>query len=112
MASTSIASESNWNLKMLVFLERGKPEYPEKNPQSNSSLQHPCFPPSLGGGGGVRERGEGGEGVLGGAFHRLVFLAFISFSFVETVLSSFIALFILNLLCLQKYYFQLLGYSK
>ena len=22
---------SNWNLKMLVFEERGKPEYPEKN---------------------------------------------------------------------------------
>ena len=24
-------SWSNWNLKMLVFEERGKPEYPEKN---------------------------------------------------------------------------------
>ena len=22
---------SNWNVKMLVFEERGKPEYPEKN---------------------------------------------------------------------------------
>jgi len=22
---------SNWNLKMLVFEERGKPEYPDKN---------------------------------------------------------------------------------
>ena len=25
-------SWSNWNLEMLVFRERGKPEYPEKNP--------------------------------------------------------------------------------
>ena len=24
-------SWSNWNLEMLVFEERGKPEYPEKN---------------------------------------------------------------------------------
>ena len=24
-------SGSNWNLEMLVFEERGKPEYPEKN---------------------------------------------------------------------------------
>ena len=25
------STESNWNFKMLVFEERGKPEYPEKN---------------------------------------------------------------------------------
>ena len=25
-------SRSNWNLEMLVFEERGKPEYPEKKP--------------------------------------------------------------------------------
>ena len=66
-------SWSNWNLKMLVFEERGKPEYPEKNlleqgrePTTNSShiwhrrrdlnpgyiggrrvlspLRHPCSP--------------------------------------------------------------------
>ena len=24
-------SGSNWNLEMLIFAERGKPEYPEKN---------------------------------------------------------------------------------
>ena len=24
-------SKSNWNLEVLVFEERGKPEYPEKN---------------------------------------------------------------------------------
>jgi len=27
----SVRSRSNWNLKVLVFKERGKPEYPEKN---------------------------------------------------------------------------------
>ena len=27
-------SRSNWNLEMLVFEEGGKPENPEKNPQS------------------------------------------------------------------------------
>ena len=27
----SVHSRSNWNLEMLVFEERGKPEYPEKN---------------------------------------------------------------------------------
>jgi len=27
----SVRSRSNWNLKVLVFRERGKPEYPEKN---------------------------------------------------------------------------------
>ena len=29
--SSSTVSRSNWNLEMLVFEERGKPEYPEKN---------------------------------------------------------------------------------
>ena len=28
---TSQYSRSNWNLEMLVFEEKGKPEYPEKN---------------------------------------------------------------------------------
>ena len=27
----SVRSRSNWNLEVLVFKERGKPEYPEKN---------------------------------------------------------------------------------
>ena len=27
----SMRSSSNWNLEVLVFEERGKPEYPEKN---------------------------------------------------------------------------------
>ena len=29
--SSSTVSGSNWNLEMLVFVEGGKPEYPEKN---------------------------------------------------------------------------------
>ena len=29
--SVSVRSRSNWNLEVLVFGERGKPEYPEKN---------------------------------------------------------------------------------
>ena len=29
--SSSTVSRSNWNLEMLVFEERGKPEHPEKN---------------------------------------------------------------------------------
>ena len=34
--SSSTASRSNWNLEMLVFVEGGKPENPEKNPQSKA----------------------------------------------------------------------------
>ena len=34
MFKGSTNSRSNWNLKMLVFEEGGKPEYPEKNPRS------------------------------------------------------------------------------
>ena len=30
MALLSTVSRSNWNLEMLVFVEGGKPEYPEK----------------------------------------------------------------------------------
>ena len=29
--NVSVRSRSNWNLEVLVFKERGKPEYPEKN---------------------------------------------------------------------------------
>ena len=72
----SVRSRSNWNLKVLVFKERGKPEYPEKNlseqgrePTTNSThiwrrrqdsnpghiggrralspLRHPCSPEKL-----------------------------------------------------------------
>ena len=34
MAPTYTVSGSNWNLEMLVSVEGGKPEYPEKNPWS------------------------------------------------------------------------------
>ena len=72
----SVRSRSNWNLKVLVLKERGKPEYPEKNlseqgrePTTNSThiwrrrqdtnpghiggrqalspLRHPCSPGSM-----------------------------------------------------------------
>ena len=32
--SKHLTSRSNWNLEMWVFMEGGKPEYPEKNPWS------------------------------------------------------------------------------
>ena len=42
-------SWSNWNLEILVFVEGGKPENPEKNPQSkaktNNKLLHPHMAP-------------------------------------------------------------------
>ena len=31
-------SWSNWNLEMLVFVEGGKPENPEKDPQSKARI--------------------------------------------------------------------------
>ena len=39
MALLSTVSRSNWNLEMLVFVEGGKPEYPEKNPRSRAENQ-------------------------------------------------------------------------
>ena len=35
---------SNWNLEMLVFKEGGKPENPEKNPQSRDENQEQTQP--------------------------------------------------------------------
>ena len=40
----SVRSGSNWNLKMLVFVEGGKPEYPEKNPRSRDENQQQTQP--------------------------------------------------------------------
>ena len=37
-------SWSNWNLKTLVFEERGKPEYPEKTFQSKGENQQQTQP--------------------------------------------------------------------
>ena len=39
VALSSTVSRSNWNLEMLVFVEGGKPEYPEKNPRSKDKNQ-------------------------------------------------------------------------
>ena len=36
----STVSRSNWNLEMLVSVEGGKPEYPEKNRRSRDENQH------------------------------------------------------------------------
>ena len=44
VALNSTVSRSNWNLEMLVFAEGGKPEYPEKNPQSRDENQQQTQP--------------------------------------------------------------------
>ena len=43
-ALSSTVSRSNWNLKMLVFVEVGNPEYPEKNPRSKDENQQQTQP--------------------------------------------------------------------
>ena len=37
-------SRSNWNLEMLVFEERGKPEYPEKTSRSKEENEQQTQP--------------------------------------------------------------------
>ena len=45
VAFTSTVSESNWNFKMLGFMERGKREYPGKNSWSkDENQQHSVAP--------------------------------------------------------------------
>ena len=44
MALLSTVSRSNWNLELLVFVEGGKPEYPEKNPRSRDENQQQTQP--------------------------------------------------------------------
>ena len=44
VALSSTVSRSNWNLEMLVFVEGGKPEYPEKNPRSRDENQQQTQP--------------------------------------------------------------------
>ena len=39
----STVSRSNWNLEMLVFVEGGKPENPEKNPRSRDENQQQIY---------------------------------------------------------------------
>ena len=50
-------SWSNWNLKMLVFEERGKPEYPEKN--LSEQTREPTTKTLFTWSGGPRFRGVG-----------------------------------------------------
>ena len=44
VALPSTVSRSNWNLEMFVFVEGGKPEYPEKNPRSRDENQQQTQP--------------------------------------------------------------------
>ena len=44
VALLSTVSRSNWNLEMLLFVEGGKPEYPEKNPRSRDENQQQTQP--------------------------------------------------------------------
>ena len=37
--NVSVRSRSNWNLEVLVFKERGKPEYPEKKLSEQRNTQ-------------------------------------------------------------------------
>ena len=44
MAYWGTLSRSNWNLEVLVFEERGKPEYPEKNLSEQGENQQQTQP--------------------------------------------------------------------
>ena len=44
MALLSTVSRSNWNLEMLVIVEGGKPENPEKNPRTRDENQRQTEP--------------------------------------------------------------------
>ena len=43
-SKVTVRSSSNWILEMLVFVEGGKPENPEKNPQSRDKNQQHTQP--------------------------------------------------------------------
>ena len=43
-SKVSVRFRSNWNLEMLVFVEGGKPENPEKNPRSGDENQQQTQP--------------------------------------------------------------------
>ena len=42
--SSSTVSRSNWNLEVLIFVEGGKPDKPEKNPRSKGENQQQTQP--------------------------------------------------------------------
>ena len=55
-------SRSNWNLAVLVFVEEGKPENPEKNPRSEDENQQQTQPTyDAGSGNRTRATLVGGE---------------------------------------------------
>ena len=65
--SSSTVSRSNWNLEMLIFVEGGKPENPEKNPRSRDENQQQTQPTcDAGSGNRTRATVVGGESGLHG----------------------------------------------
>ena len=59
---SSTVSRSNWNLEMLVFVEGGKPEYPEKNSRRRDENQQQTQPRyGFNSGNRTRARLMGGE---------------------------------------------------
>ena len=43
----ALTSRSNWNLEVLVFVEGGKPEIPEKNPKSKDRTNNKLNPQEM-----------------------------------------------------------------
>ena len=71
VALLSTVSRSNWNLEMLVFVEGGKPEYPEKNRRSRDENQQQTQPTNdAETGNRTRATLVGGESVLSPLRHR------------------------------------------
>ena len=58
-------SRSNWNLEMLIFVEGGKPENPEKNPRGKDENQQQTLPTYMYDT-GSRIRTRGGATLVGG----------------------------------------------
>ena len=60
--SSSSVSISNWNLEVLIFVEGGKAENPEKNPRSKEENQQETQPTyDTGSGNRTRDTLVGGE---------------------------------------------------
>ena len=60
--SSSTDSRSNWTLEVLIFMEGGKPENPEKNPRSRDKNQQQTQPTcDAGSGNQTRATAAGGE---------------------------------------------------
>ena len=59
--SSSTVSRSNWNLEVLIFVEGGKPENPEKNPRSKARTNNKLNPHDAGSGNRTWDTLVGGE---------------------------------------------------